>query len=79
MTGTKYKRDYGYAALVADSDGSLFLNQRVARLRCNESVLPKFLLFWLQTDEFRASFFTGETGNVNQGNVGADGITQSTN
>ena len=74
MTGTKYKRDYGYAALVADSDGSLFLNQRVARLRCNKSVLPKFLLFWLQTDKFRTSFFTSETGNVNQGNVGADAI-----
>ena len=74
MTGTKYKQDYGFAALVTDSDGTLFLNQRVARIRCGKSVLPKFLLFWLQTDLFREFFFSGETGNVNQGNVGAGGI-----
>lgn len=74
MTGTKYKRDYGCAALVTDSDGGLFLNQRVARVRCGDSVLPKFLMFWFQTDLFREFFFSGETGNVNQGNVGAGGI-----
>jgi type I restriction enzyme S subunit len=74
MTGTKYKQDYGFAAFVIGSDGSLFLNQRVARIRCGKSVLPKFLLFWFQTDLFREFFFSGETGNVNQGNVGAGGI-----
>jgi len=74
MTGTKYKRDYGCAGIVRETDGSLFLNQRVARIRCGKSVLPKFLLFWLQTDLFRDFFFSGETGNVNQGNVGAGGI-----
>jgi len=77
MTGTKYKQDYGYAALVVEYDGSLFLNQRVARLRCSDLVLPKFLLFWLQTEAFRDFFFSGETGNVNQGNVGADGIRKA--
>jgi type I restriction enzyme, S subunit len=77
MTGTKYKRDYGNTAIVKESDGSLYLNQRVARLRCREKVLPKFLLYWLQTDLFREFFFAGETGNVNQGNVGADGIRQA--
>ena len=77
MTGTKYKQDYGFAALVADSDGSLFINQRVARLRCGEQVLPEFLLFWMQTEAFRGFFFAGETGNVNQGNVGADGIRKA--
>ena len=74
MTGTKYKKDYGYTAIVREADGSLYINQRVARLRCGKSILPKFLLFWLQTDLFREFFFSGETGNVNQGNVGADGI-----
>ena len=74
MTGTKYKHDYGFAAMVPDVDRSLFLNQRVARIRCGKSVLPKFLLYWFQTDRFRDFFFSGETGNVNQGNVGADGI-----
>jgi type I restriction enzyme, S subunit len=77
MTGTKYKKDYGYAALIAASDGSLFLNQRVARLRCNDRVVPKFLLLWLQGEAFRSYFFAGETGNVNQGNVGADGIRKA--
>ena len=74
MTGTKYKQDYGFASLVSEADGSLFLNQRVARVRCGKSVLPKFLLFWFQSDLFREFFFSGETGNVNQGNVGASGI-----
>lgn len=77
MTGTKYKRDYGFAAMVKETDGSLFVNQRVARLRCRKSVTPKFLLFWAQTDAFRDFFHPGETGNVNQGNVGADGIRKA--
>lgn len=77
MTGTKYKRDYGYAAIVPTGETNLFLNQRVSRLRCGEKVLPLFMLYWLQTDIFRDSFFEGETGNVNQGNIGADGIRQA--
>jgi type I restriction enzyme S subunit len=74
MTGTKYKKDYGYVAIVNGGDRNLFLNQRVSRLRSKPMVLPRFLLYWLQTDLFREYFFKGETGNVNQGNVGADGI-----
>jgi len=77
MTGTKYKKDYGCAAIVCESDSSLFLNQRVARLRCGDRALPKYLLYWLQTDAYRDFFFAGETGNVNQGNVGADGIRKA--
>jgi type I restriction enzyme S subunit len=77
MTGTKYKHDYGFASLVQQPDRTLFLNQRVGRLRCREKVLPAFLLYWLQTNLFREFFFAGETGNVNQGNVGADGIRRA--
>jgi len=77
MTGTKYKKDYGFAAIVRESNGNLFLNQRVARLRCGDRGLPKYLLYWLQTDTFHDFFFAGETGNVNQGNVGADGIRKA--
>lgn len=77
MTGTRYKQDYGYASLVKEIDENLFLNQRLARLRRRNSVSPKFLLFWLQTDTFRNFFFSGETGNVNQGNVGADSIRKA--
>jgi hypothetical protein len=38
---------------------------------------PTFLLYWVQTDLFREFFFAGETGNVNQGNVGAAGIREA--
>jgi type I restriction enzyme S subunit len=74
MTGTKYKRDYGFAAIVPLGPPLLYVNQRVARLRCKGEVLAPFLILWLQTDAFRNFFFEKETGNVNQGNVGADGI-----
>jgi type I restriction enzyme, S subunit len=77
MTGTKYKRDYGNAALVDPTHGSLYLNQRVSRVRCGETLQPRFLLYWMQSDLFRQHFFAGETGNVNQGNVGADGIRKA--
>jgi type I restriction enzyme S subunit len=77
MTGTKYKRDYGCASIVTGSNPKLFLNQRVSRLRCGGKVLPLFMLYWLQTDIFKGFFFEGETGNVNQGNVGADGIRKA--
>ena len=70
MTGTKYKRDYG-------NKSKLYLNQRVARLRCGNRVLPRFMLYWLQSDSFRNFFFRAETGNVNQGNVGADAIRKA--
>jgi type I restriction enzyme S subunit len=77
MTGTKYKRDYGFASLVREEDGSLFLNQRVSRVRCGSKLMPQFLLYWMHSDLFRNHFFAGETGNVNQGNVGADGIRKA--
>lgn len=77
MTGTKYKRDYGYAAIVHEEDGSLYLNQRVSRIRCGSKLVPRFLLYWMHSDLFRNHFFAGETGNVNQGNVGADGIRKA--
>ncbi len=77
MTGTKFKKDYGFAALVPGNATPLYLNQRVARLRCKTKIVPRYLLFWLQTDAFRDFFFEGETGNVNQGNVGADGLRKA--
>jgi type I restriction enzyme S subunit len=35
------------------------------------------MLYWLQSDSFRNFFFEGETGNVNQGNVGAHSIRKA--
>jgi len=77
MTGTKYKRDYGHAAMIEGHHGSLFINQHVSRVRCGKTLLPRFLLYWMHSDLFRNHFFAGETGNVNQGNVGADGIRKA--
>jgi type I restriction enzyme S subunit len=77
MTGTKYKRDYGFAGIMKKSDKKVFVNQRVSNIRCKKEINPFFLLHWLQTDAFRNHFFSGETGNVNQGNVGMDGIREA--
>jgi type I restriction enzyme S subunit len=71
MTGTRYKRDYGFVGLVPQAPQRFFLNQRVSRLRCNPICLSRLLFLWLQTETFRNCFFKDETGNVNQGNVGA--------
>jgi type I restriction enzyme, S subunit len=77
MTGTKYKRDYGFAGMLKISDRRVFVNQRVSNIKCNKEINPHFLLHWLQTDDFRDQFFAGETGNVNQGNVGMEGIREA--
>lgn len=74
MTGTKYKRDYGFVGLVPFSNKILFPNQRVGRLRCLSGCLPWYLYYWLQTETYRYFFFKNETGNVNQGNVGAGAL-----
>ena len=63
MTGTKYKRDYGYAGMLLKTPKRVFVNQRVSRIRA-KGIEPKFLLHWLQSDEFRNHFFEGETGKV---------------
>lgn len=67
LTGTKYKRDYGYAVLI-DQDQVLLLNQRIVALKPNQ-VEPIFLLYFLRSNLFRDVFFSNETGGVNQGNV----------
>jgi type I restriction enzyme S subunit len=75
QTGTKGKRDYGFTALIKTED--LLLNQRIAAIRCNHLMTPKFLLYFTWTPTFQNQFFANETGNVGQGNVGIKGITQS--
>ncbi|ABR47074.1 restriction modification system DNA specificity domain [Alkaliphilus metalliredigens QYMF] len=67
LTGTKYKRDYGYAVLIKESE-NLLLNQRILSLT-PESIETNYLLYYLQSDFFRDVFFSNETGGVNQGNV----------
>jgi type I restriction enzyme S subunit len=75
QTGTKGKRDYGFTALINKED--LLLNQRISAMRCNQLMMPKFLLYFTWTRTFQNQFFANETGNVGQGNVGIKGITKS--
>ena len=68
LTGTKYKRDYGYAVCIRDQH-KLLVNQRILCLSPNDAVLTHYLLYYLQSNLFRDVFFSNETGGVNQGNV----------
>jgi len=71
LTGTKYKRDYGYAIKISTEE-QLLVNQRILAL------IPKinsdFLLYLLRGEGFRDMFFSFETGGVNQGNVGVKNV-----
>lgn len=76
ITGSRGKRDYGYVAMVEDQDNYL-LNQRVSALRFDDSVaLPKFYKYVLSSPQYRNQFFSYETGNVGQGNVGIRALTE---
>ena len=69
LTGTKYKRDYGYAVCIQNPT-DLLVNQRILCLSPNsEEIYTDYFLFYLQSDLFRNVFFSNETGGVNQGNV----------
>lgn len=72
MTGTKYKRDYGFACPVA---AGVLVNQRVGKFRANTNkISSQYLLICLRSSIFREQFFKGETGQVSQGNVGSEHI-----
>ena len=56
--------------MIGDQNNYL-LNQRVAALRFDQSVaLPEFFQYYLASPLYRDMFFSYETGNVGQGNVG---------
>ena len=76
QTGSRGKRDYGFVSMIEDEDNYL-LNQRVAALRFNQAVAyPKFFQYYLSSKIFRDVFFSYETGNVGQGNVGIKALTE---
>lgn len=78
MTGTRYKRDYGYVCDVPEG-AKILVNQRVGRFAPDTStVSSRFLLLSLMSADFRDQFFDGETGGVNQGNVGSEHIKNCT-
>ena len=68
LTGTKYKRDYGYAVCIENPE-NLYVNQRILCLTPNENINCDYLLYYLRSNIFRDIFFSNETGGVNQGNV----------
>ncbi|HDH7817778.1 TPA: restriction endonuclease subunit S [Raoultella ornithinolytica] len=75
MTGTRFKKDYGFACVITESHNSFLINQRVGRITpLKDIVSPKFLYLFIRSDLFRREFFKGETGGVNQGNVGSKHI-----
>lgn len=77
LTGTRYKRDYLYSALVTANDlaeYNLYLNQRVGCFRVKEGYLPQYLNILLKTQDFLDIAFELETGNVNQGNIGTTNL-----
>lgn len=67
LTGTKYKRDYGFAVRINEQENMLLLNQRILSLTPLE--LNDYFYYYLQSPAFRDTFFKFETGAVNQGNV----------
>ena len=76
LTGTRKKRDYGYVVRIENNYKSLLLNQRIARLRPYLGEFSRYISLFLQSDDFRNEFFSYETGNVGQGNVGMRAVTE---
>ena len=75
LTGSRGKRDYGFVSMITDQENYL-LNQRVAALRFDlNKALPEFYQYYLSSFDYRNQFFSYETGNVGQGNVGIKALT----
>lgn len=72
LTGTKYRRDYGYAIRLSGIDKPLLLNQRILSLKPH--TMDEYIFYYLRSTTFRDSFFSFETGGVNQGNVGSKAV-----
>lgn len=75
LTGTRKKRDYGFVAMVKE-DNKLLLNQRVGAIRFAKPIVPDYFQYALRGQHFQNNFFRHETGNVGQGNVGMQAITE---
>ncbi|EGQ7951982.1 TPA: type I restriction endonuclease subunit S [Vibrio vulnificus] len=75
MTGTRFKRDYGFVGRIPEN-AKVLVNQRVGRLIVDKQFDGDFLFHYLKSRHFRDQFFSGETGGVNQGNVGSRHIQE---
>ena len=75
LTGSRGKRDYGFVSMITNQNNYL-LNHPVAALRFNlDKALPEFYQYYLSSFDYRNQFFSYETGNVGQGNVGIKALT----
>lgn len=78
LTGSRGKRDYGFVTMI-DNESNYLLNQRVAALRFDETkALPEYFQYYLSSPAYRNKFFSYETGNVGQGNVGVKALWEPT-
>lgn len=68
LTGTKTKRDYGYAVLIPENSQMLFLNQRVAKITPNKTVISEFITYSMNHRYFEDQFYRLEAG-TKQANV----------
>ena len=76
LTGSRGKRDYGFVTMIKDQANYL-LNQRVAAIRFDrEKAIPEFFQYYLASPVYRNAFFSYETGNVGQGNVGIKALAE---
>ena len=79
MTGSRGKRDYGFVSMINDESNYL-INQRVSALRFDDKIaVPDFYKYYLSSSDFRTKFFSYETGNVGQGNVGVKAVCNLSN
>lgn len=53
----------------------MLLNQRIGRLRPYIQGISSYISIAIQSEDFRDRFFSHETGNVGQGNVGMRAVT----
>ena len=74
QTGTKYKKDYGYFVRLPRNSEKLLVNQRVLCISPIDNVYGDYIFHFTRSAFFRDYFFSHETGGVNQGNVGIDGV-----
>lgn len=74
MTGTRFKKDYGFGCIITEKR-KILINQRVGRfIPVKNVIIPEYLSLFIRSELFREQFFKGETGGVNQGNVGSKHI-----
>lgn len=75
QTGTRHKRDYGNFVLIERMETDrIAVNQRIMCLRSADPVIAEWLNFTSKYRICRDFLFSTETGGVNQGNVGIEGV-----